>query len=331
MAADPSKAGSGAFVVTKFVPSQMAVFDRAPGTAWNPGTGRLKHLEINFTSDQAARINAIRSNAADMVFINVGQSGGVKDLTGGGGDVLTRLPGPTQVALWFNDERNPQFANPKVRQALKQAVDPVPISRDLLNGDCTVDPSIYPASSWAHTAVQDKYPFDVAKAKQALADAGVSHLSFTAFTNAGSASNDIAVALQQQLAAAGIDMKVQANPTAANTQLYTTRVYESFVNPFSITSDPNGILVNQLVGGYRAVGSAADSLKPLQQQAVDPKLDQAGRTKIYGQIAQKILDDVLFVPICHANTLWLATSKVGGVADMSWIGIGDFSNIYIKR
>jgi len=329
MATNPSMAGSGPWVVTAFVPNQSATYERAPGTYWDDRAGLLKNVHIEFTSDQAARINAIRSGAADMVFINIGQSGNVTDLTSGDRYVLHKIPGPTEVVLWFNDQRN-EFANVKVRQAIKQAIDPEPIAEGLLNGDCVAEPGIYPPDAWAHDSIEDPFPYDPDAARQALAESGVDDLSFTAITNAGSASNDVAVVVQAQLAEVGIEMNVQPGQTAANTQLYTSRDYEAFINPISQTNDPDGVLSNQIVDGYRVAGAAADRLRPLKEQALNPSLSQDERRELYTQISQEIMDDVLLVPICFASTLWLTEGDVQGVEDIVWTGILDFRSLYVE-
>jgi peptide/nickel transport system substrate-binding protein len=261
MATNPSMAGSGPYVVSNFVPNQSATYDRAPGTYWDPAAGQLKSVTISFIADQAARINGIRSGATDMAFINVGQTQNVADIATGK-YTLHRIPGNQQVVLWFNDTKN-QFANPMVRQAVKEAIDPETIANDLLNGDCKTDPSIYPPASWAHAALDDKHPYNVDQAKKDLAAAGVTDLSFTAFTNAGTASNDVSVAVQAQLQKAGISMQVQPNPTAANQQLYVSQDYEAFINSIAGTADPDGVLANMIVGGYKIAGKDIPALQAL--------------------------------------------------------------------
>ena len=295
-----------------------------PDPSWDPDAGKIKTIELSFTTDQAARINAMDTDAADMAFINIGESPNVAFLTDSGDYELHRLPALLQVALIFNVEREP-FTELAARQAVKQAIDADLIGENLFSGDCAPASGIYPDVVWAHSDPDDPYPYDPDAAKQALVDAGLPDgFSFTTITNAGGGNNMASVAIQEQLSQVGIDMTVNPLPSTSLTPLVQAKDFDAQTTNLGGTADPSGVLVNSFINGVNVAGpEGAAELQVLVDQAKDPSLSQDERAEIFAQADQLIADNVWQVPICNAPIQWLTGTKVLNVDDMAWIGIFD--------
>jgi peptide/nickel transport system substrate-binding protein len=329
---NPGLIGSGPWLVQRFTPLQSAIFERAPGKNWDPKAGRIKTIEVDFSSDQNARIDAVSTNAADMAAIDIGQSINVQNLISSGNYVLNRSPGFLEVALVMNDTKAP-FTDPKVRQAVREAIDTKPLVA-LFGGDCLPSTGIYPPGvSWAHTNSVNHYPFNLKKAKALLAQTSVPNgFTFTAILNAGGGDQTAATAVQAQLAKIGITMNINALPVTTEQPLILSRNYEGAMSVLgSTTSDPEGILTSQFLGATGVAGPEGSALKAVADQASNPSLTQKARAALYAHASQIVESAVWDVPICNATEQWLTASNIHGVNTMPWANIFATRYLYMTK
>jgi peptide/nickel transport system substrate-binding protein len=330
MNTNPSMAGSGPWTVTAFEPNVSASYDHIAGKYWESGAGRLKSIKITYASDQSARTNAVQTGVAQMAFVNNGQTGTVEPLTTQGKYALYREPSYITVALWWNDKRA-GFDDALVRQAIKQGINKNEIANGLLNGDCVVDNGVYPKASWAGQQFKDPHPYNPKAARAALREAGATDLSFRLKTLAGTASNDVAVAIQAQLAEVGIDVQIDAIPSAQVFQAFTSHDYDAFLSAFVNGPDPNDVLRTSLIDGFNFLGGLGEKYRSQQQQGINPSLDQNARAKIYSTMSQSMAEDLAIAPICVTTTNWLADAKVKGIGEMPPIALLDFRYLSIGK
>ena len=119
-------------------------------------------------------------------------------------DVATR-----EDHLLINHSSGP-LANKAVRQAIDIAIDKQAVVDAVTFGVGEVAYSFVPKGALIHNSDNFQRPHDPDKARQMLADAGVSNLILTYLVNAGDeVDQQIAVLLQPQLAEAGITVNLQ--------------------------------------------------------------------------------------------------------------------------
>lgn len=76
------------------------------------------------------------------------------------------------ISYWaFNTER-PPFDNAQVRKALAHAINRPAIIQTIYNGNARLAKGMLPETSWAYSPTQQTYPYDPAKARELLAEAG---------------------------------------------------------------------------------------------------------------------------------------------------------------
>jgi peptide/nickel transport system substrate-binding protein len=328
---NPGLIGSGPWIVSNFIPLQSAEFVRASDKNWDPRAGKIKTLTFDFTTDQNARINALKTGTADMGWINLGQSISVQDMTSSKDWLLHTSPGYQQITLSMNADRAP-FDDPLVRQAVHEAIDPGPIRNNLLAGDCQPATGLYPRVSWAYSKGKDPYPYNLTTAKATLAKSKVpSGFSFTAITNAGGANQDIGTAIQAQLAKIGITMNLQPLPTTTLTPRTLARDYDALITLPVGSPDPGGIIYNSFVGGTNLLGSNGAPLKAIADKAANPSLSQDARAKLYAQANQWLYDNVYNIWICNGTNPWLAKSTVKGLETMTWWNIFDIRYLTMTK
>jgi peptide/nickel transport system substrate-binding protein len=148
---------------------------------------------------------------------------------------------------------HPFFANRKVRQAIAHAVNKKELVEGVLFGLGQEAIGPYKPGTWVYNSNVPKFPYDPAKAKELLAEAGWrpggdgtlekggNKFQFTVLTNAGNESRAKAAAiLQQNLAAVGIQMEIRTVEWAAFiNEFVDKRKFDAVILGWSVTPDPD--------------------------------------------------------------------------------------------
>jgi ABC-type transport system substrate-binding protein len=135
----------------------------------------LDEVNVSYQEEEGSRVIAITSGQADVIDTITPESATAlrkqKDID------IVEGPGTRLIHLFYNF-RKPQghpLANPKVREALSHAVDHDSLISSLMNGLVASAEGVVP-TTLAGFAKTGEYSYDPAKAKQMLADEGVSGL-----------------------------------------------------------------------------------------------------------------------------------------------------------
>jgi peptide/nickel transport system substrate-binding protein len=106
----------------------------------------------------------------------------------------------------------------KVRQAILSAIDRATMAKQLIQGDShVIDTPCFPAQFGCDVSAAVKYPYDPARAKQLLAEAGYPNGFDTELVSY--AAPQIGAALQNYLKAVGINLRIQQLQIGAAIQL----------------------------------------------------------------------------------------------------------------
>lgn len=159
--------GTGPFILTSYEKDQT-VRMRANQDYWR-GAPKLDNVVFSITRDAAVRAQKLRANECQMA-----GSIGLIDL-----EVLDKDPAlkvQTREALglgyWaFNTQKKP-FDDKRVRQALNYAVNKDALLTAIYRGKGKPANSPLPPGSWAYDKTVPEYPYDPARAKVLLTEAG---------------------------------------------------------------------------------------------------------------------------------------------------------------
>ena len=126
---------------------------------------------------------------------------------------IVEQAGPHVWFLILNAKEGP-FANKLVRQAANYAINKTAIVEDVLEGTAAVAAGpTPPAFAWAYNNSLSPYPYDPAKAKSLLKEAGVTNAKLTFYvTQGGSGMLDpvaMGTAIQADLSAVGFDVEIK--------------------------------------------------------------------------------------------------------------------------
>lgn len=177
---------------------------------WREGLPKVDGVTLRSVPENGSRVAMLQAGEAQM--ITPVPSEMVKVIEKNPAIEVVNQPSIVEWYVAMNTMKKP-FDDPRVRQALNYAVDRNAFCKVVLNGFCTPADSPMPALLKFY-AKQGEWPYDPAKAKQLLADAGYADGFETEMWSGNSTTSIRAMQfLQQQLAQVGV--KVNVTPLEA--------------------------------------------------------------------------------------------------------------------
>lgn len=197
--------GSGPYTVESFDSASKMVLKANPkywGTAHKPAT---QHVVIDFITDDNAAVNALKSGDVDVLSpVNATLAKSLDTNT----YHVSASDGSDKFVLAFNCA-NKKLADKRVRQAIRYGIN----HKEIIASRGGVDTALggpIPSVDPGYEDLTGLYPYDVAKAKQFMREAGYSTskpLKLT-LTYANTYGTELGDQLKSQLAAIGIDLNI---------------------------------------------------------------------------------------------------------------------------
>ncbi len=279
----------------------------------------FKNVTFLSVPEEATRVAMLKNGEADLAPISFDSIENIKSSQGlhvvsipKDWDPVIRLGGMVQTDPKRYDPKNP-WAKKEVRQAMNYAIDKDAIVKNIFHGEATPAGSSMPTPPFYNIA---PYPYDPAKAKQLLAQAGypngfpVTLKTFTTAPGAELPTIGEAVALYWQ----AIGLNVTIVPTDWGTvrgewtggkainYIWTHRGL-AFTDPLTALYTDFG--TNQAFASYSSK-ETVDGLAKLMNE-LDPKK----RDQIALELGQTVRDDASAIFLVFANEPYGASKKVG--------------------
>jgi peptide/nickel transport system substrate-binding protein len=287
--------GTGPFKFVEYVPNTHIKLEKN-ADYWEEGLPYVDNVELLIAAEDNSRTAALVSGTVD--FIEYVPSQDIPILEA---DDSIKLAGNSiqQIRMiGFNLTREP-FDNPKVRQAIAKAIDRAPIIDAALSGYGTPTEQIFAADFWASLGEREIPAPDIEGAKALLAEAGYPDGFKT--TIAGWAEygflKSSAVVVQEQLKQIGIDAELNLLDTGSMIQIvYTDFDFDMVVTGDSSFVDPNSLIFRNFKTGESSnFTQYSDADMDAMIEDGIATTDQAARTEIYQQIAEKLMTDLPWV------------------------------------
>lgn len=238
-------------------------------------------------------------------------------------------------AIYLNNQAKP-FDNQLVRQALCYAIDRQGILDMVADGHGTaVGSSIYPAfTKYFLPELVDKYPHDVAKAKELLAQAGYPDgFDMTiSVPNNYQPHMDTAEVVAEQLREAGINVTIQ--PVEWSTWLdtiYNGRQFQATVVGVDAANMTARAMLERFTSDYgkNFINYNNPAYDALFQQAINAQ-DEATQTDLYKQMEAMLADTAANVYIQDLCDLVAMRQDLGGLKFYP-IYVLDLSTVYLTQ
>jgi len=321
--------GSGPYQVTAQVPLSSTSFKRF--AQYNgPRPAAFATMEWKSIVDASARVATI-SGASPQAQISDNIPALNADALKAAGRTVDFADGMNNLFLLFNTKHKP-FDNKLVRQALHYAIDGQQLVAIALKG--AGDPAgsyINPKLAGAPASV-NAFPYDPARAKALLAQAGVSNLSITLQSSNTSVVAASIALIKQNWDAIGVNTTLAPQDTAALFSKldsgFDFQVLTTTGNPMQFGIDPD--LLTRFYYSKDGLWTTtyakwmtpdADALYTLQDQAVQ-ETDATKRGALENQLMQMLADQAVMFPVVFSQlgTAWDAR-KLSGVRAQGYPGI----------
>ncbi|MGI4952809.1 MAG: glutathione ABC transporter substrate-binding protein [Janthinobacterium lividum] len=200
---DRHAVGTGPFIFESWRPDLLTATRNAD--YWKPGLPRVAGVSVRSVPENGARIAALLTGEAQYIFPLPPEM--ATRLKADPRVVVDETPSIVAHYVALNTQKKP-LDDRRVRQALNYAIDKDAFIRVVYAGFATpMDAPV--ASGIAYHASQGVWPYDPAKARRLLAEAGLADgFETEIWTFSNTLNNRAAQFLQQQLAAVGVRVKV---------------------------------------------------------------------------------------------------------------------------
>ncbi|MEV6345349.1 ABC transporter substrate-binding protein [Actinoplanes sp. NPDC051851] len=244
-ALDKDPVGAGPFVVTENVPGSHVYFAKNPDY-WDAGNIHIDRVELLAEPEAATIVAGVQTGVYDLATLGASQ---VKAAEAARLDVVNQ-PGYNASNISININKKP-FDNPKIVDAVRYATNRQEFVDKITFGNGSATDQPFPSNYIAYDQQSaNRYPYDLAKAKALIAEAGYRPGEITVDLVITSLFSTAAEIVQSQLAAAGITVNVKVDPNWATPffakdlalSLYGTTGRESPVQTLTAHFGPNGPL-----------------------------------------------------------------------------------------
>jgi peptide/nickel transport system substrate-binding protein len=288
--------GTGPFRFVSWTIGEQVVLE-AYADHWREGVPKVGGAVFRIIPDEFGRFAALRAGEVDIV----------QNLPASRIDQVEADPNLSVVSVW--GQRNmwiglmivPPLDDVRVRQALNYAVDKQAIIDSIFDGEAgAVAPGGFGALAFGYHDDIEPYPYDPARARELLAEAGYPNgleLEFRCSSDRYASDREVCQAIQAYLAAVGVRTDVQFTEWAVYSQLRADRSMEGiyFLGYGNSLFDADFPLrLCCWSGGRSETRFNTPELDAMIEQAA-ATVDVERRNALYGEIQQYIRDAAPYI------------------------------------
>jgi peptide/nickel transport system substrate-binding protein len=303
--------GTGPYKITKVDGTTEIDLERYDGYYAGSPKGRpaIRFIKIHEVPDPTTEMNELIGGRADWIwgynadqFENIARMPNLQSLRVG----TMRVYSMTMDGAGRTGADNP-LTKLKVRQAIISAIDRETMAKQLIQGDShVIDTPCFPSQFGCDGSAAVKYPYDPAKAKQLLAEAGYPDGFDTEIVTYNPPR--IGAALQNYLKAVGINARLQQLQIGAVIQMAEAGKTPMYAGSWGSNSvnDVSAFMPYWLGGGLDDYARDADVQELLKQagNSIDPEL----RRKAYREAIHLATERADFLPM-FSDVRYIAFAK----------------------
>jgi ABC-type transport system substrate-binding protein len=310
--------GTGPFKLKEYVRSQRIVLAKNENYYLEP---KPQVDEVQFILGGGSFMTLYENGDLDSTRVFISDIERVSDPSSPLNKELFVGPELSTQFVVFNT-RKPPFDDPKVRQAFALAIDRQKVVDVVFQKMPLVANSILPPGMPGYTEPGGKPPYDLAKAKQLLAESKYAgklpDITWTTVGAGGAAAQDIQAMTAMIKDALGVNISIQQTDWAT----FIGQLNDPSRNPYQIFdigwiadyADPQNFVEILFRTGSTQNWSAysnPEADKILDQAGLEK--DTATRFKLYQQVEQMILADFPVMPLTYSRQYWLTKPYVKGM------------------
>ncbi|WP_424830440.1 ABC transporter substrate-binding protein [Ruegeria sp.] len=216
-------AGSGPYKLVSWKPNESYMLEANPD--YYGGAPAMQRVVTRHVQESASQRLLLEAGDIDVAR-NLNPED-VKAVDGNGDlDVYSALSG--QVMYFAMGQKQPQFSNPKVVEAVKYLIDYHAMADSFLAGEWAVHQNFLPAT-YMGSVDENPFKFDVEKAKALLDEAGVGPFEFEVGVREAQDRIEMAQSIQNTLAEVGITMNITLGTAKQILTRYRARDLDAYL------------------------------------------------------------------------------------------------------
>jgi peptide/nickel transport system substrate-binding protein len=299
--------GSGPYVMDKAatVKDSQSVFT-ARKDYWNKDLQKFEKVTFKTLTDLTARTNALVSGQVDATLLDP-KTG--KQAEGAKMKLASNQVDWQGLLLMDRDGvKNPPLADVRVRQAINHAFDRKTILDQVLlgQGTPTSQPFGKESGAWVEE-LEDKYPYDPAKAKALLKEAGYETGVTLEIPSLPGFETQLAV-VKQQLSDVGITLNIGAALTNTFTSDIAAQKFTTMY--FTLFQGEPWVAINQMISTkalYNPFKNTAPELQP-KIDAVQNGAENAD--ELAKEVNRYVVEQAWFAPLFRVNQMYYHNNKI---------------------
>jgi peptide/nickel transport system substrate-binding protein len=339
--------GTGPYMLVSRQPAIKTVYKRNPAW-WGKLEGNVQEIVYSQISNDATRLAALISGEIDFVLdpaprdvARLRNTEGVRVIDGMENRVIYVGMDQARDSLLYGkspDGKNP-FKDVRVRRALYQAIDIETIKTKLMNGQSQPTGVLVPSplAAFNDPEIEKRLPYDLAKAKALMAEAGYAsgfEVTFDCPNNRYINDEELCIALAAMWDKIGVKVRVNAMPRSTyfpKTEKLDTSLYlfgwggaitdaETTFTPIYRNRGTAG------VGEYNR-GNYKDDKLDAMAAATSTEADPAKRREMIKAVFREHNEQMRHIPLHRQFIPWAARKNVNVVhradnwVEVQWISV----------
>jgi peptide/nickel transport system substrate-binding protein len=309
--------GTGPYAVADWQAGEFILLERVPHYWRGDQYPKIRRLLFRFVANTNTRINQLKAGEVHVVALMPWDK--YREMATVPSIAIHRTTGNAYEHVTLNERQVPAFADLRVRRALTHALDRELFVKTILDGLAPVAHGPVQPVSWAYTDQIRRYPFDPAKARALLDEAGWTPgpggirqrggkpLSFTLITQAGFAVREtVAQAIERQLRDVGVDVRVQLHDGTAISALWFEGRFDAMLHWWQMPSDPElttFFAADRTPPAGRNINYFRDDELTKLLYASDRTVDRAERTRLLHRVQALLADAAPEIPLYNVTRL----------------------------
>jgi peptide/nickel transport system substrate-binding protein len=316
-------AGSGPYLLQEWTPDTRTVLVRNPNY-YMPGQPVADKITFLIMPDENARIAALRTGNIQFTVLSAAGFDTLKNDSS-----VKAVEGPTLSYAYLGmNVAKPPFDKPEVREAISYAVDRNEIISSVFRGHARPTGPVPSAmADWAiDVSSIDSYTPNLDKAKQLMADAGVSNVKTTMMAMSTlSYQVDAAQVIRSQLLKIGIDAEVQPMEVGVYVDNWKKKNMELMVGGNGSGTNPDrAVCFFFCTDGSANVWNYSNAAVDNDGAEGRTATDQAQAKAVYTDAQKQILNDDPNLFLANQNQFLAYSPKLQNftvMPDESWQGL----------